>query len=142
MAGLPSPELPYDLKELIVGQFKQPTDLLHLALTSRSWKESIVPNHLEYRILCVSNYQFYEPVWKHLAERPDLAARIHTVAFLEDFFAVDTSEDPATLETEYEGYDPGDIFPISFLDAPPIEPQVSLPIADKYHRSVLAAPIA
>lgn len=131
MASLPVPELPYDLQEFIVGHLKQPTDLLHLALTNRSWKESIIPNHLEYRILCVSNYQFYEPVWKHLAERPDLAARIHTVAFLDDFFAVDTSKDPATLETDFGWYDPSDIFPISFLDAPLVDAQVLPPTADR-----------
>ena len=105
-------DLPFDLQTEIISILSDPRDLLRLGLASKYWKSLIIPWHIEYRILWVSSYQYYERVWAHLAENPGLAARIHTVMF-NPWFLYLTME--RLSATQREPFHQLDIFPKAFL---------------------------
>ncbi|KAI0297986.1 hypothetical protein BC826DRAFT_907371, partial [Russula brevipes] len=65
--------LPFDILEHLVESLDRP-DLLSLALSCSTWKHIVIPRHLEYREISLS--VDHHDVWKHLAERPSLAANV------------------------------------------------------------------
>src|SRR6266849_10034420 len=63
--------LPFDILDHLVETLERP-DLLSLALSCSTWKNIIIPYHLEYREISLS--PDHHSIWRHLAERPSLAA--------------------------------------------------------------------
>ena len=86
----------------------------HLALASKHWKTLVIPSHIEYLIPRVSNYQYYERVWEHLAENPGFAGRIHTVMF-DPCFLDPTPHRLSAISPAPGSYDESDIFPNAYL---------------------------
>jgi len=72
--------IPREIQESIVSFIKRPKTLLRLACTNRYWKTLIIPEHLEYRIICLSSNEYYRPILQHLADNRHLASRIYTVS--------------------------------------------------------------
>ncbi|GJJ12782.1 hypothetical protein Clacol_007027 [Clathrus columnatus] len=71
----------YTIWDEISFLIDSPKDLLSLALTCRTFKELIIPDHLEYRIICCD---FRRPdVWKFLASRPWLARRMRAIVIVD-----------------------------------------------------------
>lgn len=68
---------PIELLELISSEIELRADLFAFALTCSRLRNIVIPNHLEYRTLCVSTH--HAGVWNHLLERPDLAANIRSL---------------------------------------------------------------
>ena len=66
--------LPIDTLELIAEWLDDRPDLLSLALTCSTWKNIIIPRHLEYREISLSVEHL--SIWRHLAERPSLASNV------------------------------------------------------------------
>ncbi|KAF7304940.1 F-box domain-containing protein [Mycena kentingensis (nom. inval.)] len=73
--------LPFDVSEHILCSIDTHRDLISLATTSSHWKERVVPSHSDYRVLRMSNR--HPEVWRHLAQRPDLARTIREVTLRE-----------------------------------------------------------
>ena len=76
--------LPQDTLELIAEALDDRPDLLSLALTCSTWKCIIIPRHLEYREILLSVDHLY--IWKHLAERPSLAANVRRLVISDSEF--------------------------------------------------------
>jgi F-box domain len=72
--------LPFDILEHVVETLDRP-DLLSLALSCTTWKHIIIPRHLEYREISLS--VDHRSIWKHLAERPSLAANVRRLVITE-----------------------------------------------------------
>lgn len=72
--------LPFDILEHILESLERP-DLLSLALSCSTWKNIIIPHHLEYREIYISID--HHSVWRHLAERPSLAANVRKLVITE-----------------------------------------------------------
>jgi hypothetical protein len=66
--------LPIDALELIAEWLDDRPDLLSLALSCSTWKNIIIPRHLEYREISLS--VDHDLIWRHLAERPSLASNV------------------------------------------------------------------
>ncbi|KAI9509912.1 hypothetical protein F5148DRAFT_1282475 [Russula earlei] len=84
--------LPYDILEHLVETLDRP-DLLSLALTCTSWKHIIIPRHLEYREISLSVDHY--AVWRHLAERPSLAANVRRLVITESEYCHSSISFPA-----------------------------------------------
>jgi hypothetical protein len=69
--------LPFDVLEHIIQSLDR-QDLLALALSCSTWKDIIIPRHIEYREISLS--VDHHSIWKHLAERPSLAANVRRLA--------------------------------------------------------------
>ncbi|KAI0064264.1 hypothetical protein BV25DRAFT_1914482 [Artomyces pyxidatus] len=69
--------LPYDVLEHIIGHIDSRKDVLVFALLSSLFRDIAIPRHIEYREIQFSVEDLY--IWKHLAQRPDLASNIRTV---------------------------------------------------------------
>ncbi|KJA22167.1 hypothetical protein HYPSUDRAFT_215971 [Hypholoma sublateritium FD-334 SS-4] len=80
-------ELPFDLKDNILDLIEEPRHLISMALTCKGWLSMIIPNHLEYRQLCVY-WPGRQDFWAHLALRADLANNVRSLRLT-------TKEDPA-----------------------------------------------
>lgn len=76
--------LPFDALELIAEALDDRPDLLSLALTCSTWKNIIIPRHLEYREILLSVDHLF--IWKHLAERPSLAANVRRLVISDSEF--------------------------------------------------------
>ncbi|KAH8986582.1 hypothetical protein EDB92DRAFT_1242075 [Lactarius akahatsu] len=76
--------LPLDTLELIAEALDDRPDLLSLALTCSTWKSIIIPRHLEYREILLSVDHL--SIWKHLAERPSLAANVRRLVISDSEF--------------------------------------------------------
>ncbi|KAH9039137.1 hypothetical protein EDB85DRAFT_2141383 [Lactarius pseudohatsudake] len=76
--------LPLDTLELIAEALHDRPDLLSLALTCSTWKSIIIPRHLEYREILLSVDHL--SIWKHLAERPSLAANVRRLVISDSEF--------------------------------------------------------
>ena len=72
--------LPFDILEHLVESLELP-DLLSLALSCSTWKNIIIPHHLEYREISMSID--HHSIWRHLAERPSLAANVRRLVIAE-----------------------------------------------------------
>jgi hypothetical protein len=72
--------LPFDILEHLLESLERP-DLLSLALSCSTWKNIIIPHHLEYREISISID--HHSVWRHLAERPSLAANVRKLVITE-----------------------------------------------------------
>ncbi|KAF8494932.1 hypothetical protein F5888DRAFT_1714235 [Russula emetica] len=72
--------LPFDILDHLVETLERP-DLLSLALSCSTWKNIIIPYHLEYREISLS--VDHHSVWRHLAERPSLASNVRKLAITE-----------------------------------------------------------
>jgi len=72
--------LPFDILGHVVETLDRP-DLLSLALSCTTWKHIIIPHHLEYREISLS--VDHHNIWKHLAERPSLAANVRRLIITE-----------------------------------------------------------
>ncbi|KAH9477773.1 hypothetical protein JR316_0010002 [Psilocybe cubensis] len=72
--------LPFDVKEIILNLIDSPRDFASLALTSRDWASTIIPDYL-YRELSIPIN--HSTIWKVFAERPHLAKCTHTLRLLE-----------------------------------------------------------
>jgi hypothetical protein len=72
--------LPFDILEHLLESLELP-DLLSLALSCSTWKNIIVPHHLEYREISMSID--HHSIWRHLAERPSLAANVRRLVIAE-----------------------------------------------------------
>ncbi|KAF8182896.1 hypothetical protein BJ912DRAFT_561190 [Pholiota molesta] len=75
-------EIPFDLKDKILGLIDTPRHLLSMALVSKDWAALIIPDHIEYRILYTHLSRGY--LWDHLAIRADLAKNIRRIQFRKD----------------------------------------------------------
>jgi hypothetical protein len=75
-------EIPFDLKDKILGLIDSPRHLLSMALVSKDWAALIIPDHIEYRILYTHLSRGY--LWDHLAIRADLAKNIRRIQFRKD----------------------------------------------------------
>ncbi|GJJ12819.1 hypothetical protein Clacol_007064 [Clathrus columnatus] len=77
-------------------------DLLSLALTCRTFKDLIIPDHIEYRhIRCSIRRQ---DVWKHLESRPRLTRGVRFLELLVEYSNVAPSNLlPGILESRYKG---------------------------------------
>ncbi|KAI0064288.1 hypothetical protein BV25DRAFT_303008 [Artomyces pyxidatus] len=64
--------LPYEVLDHIVDYIDSHRDVLTISLLSSKLHAIAVPHHLEYRRITISFQDVY--LWKHLAQRPDLAA--------------------------------------------------------------------
>ncbi|KAF6763952.1 hypothetical protein DFP72DRAFT_1060000 [Ephemerocybe angulata] len=108
-------DLPFDLQEAILSEIRTTGNLLCL---EHYWKSLIIPAHIEYRVLRVSNYEFYEPLWRHLAERGDLASRIRKVTFGKEFFRLSDKKNGKYLYADDDSYPFAHdaAFPRSFLN--------------------------
>ena len=84
--------LPFDVLEHVIETLDR-QDLLSLALSCSTWRDIIIPRHLQYREISLS--VDHHGIWKHLAERPSLAANVRRLAI----------SDP-------EWYQPGLSFPV------------------------------
>lgn len=84
--------LPFDVLEHVIETLDR-RDLLSLALSCSTWKDIIIPQHLEYREISLSVDHHW--IWKHLAERPNLAANVRRLAI-----------------SDSEWYHPGLSFPV------------------------------
>lgn len=71
-------QLPFDVLEHVIETLDRRQDLLSLALSCSAWKDIIIPRHLEYREISLSVDHHW--IWKHLAERPSLAANVRRLA--------------------------------------------------------------
>ncbi|GJJ12807.1 hypothetical protein Clacol_007052 [Clathrus columnatus] len=81
--------LPLDIIwDEIAYELDSPKDLLSLALTSRIFKDQIIPSHLEYRDICCDLRR--ESVWKFLANHPRLARGIRSVELVNERFLWDS----------------------------------------------------
>ena len=76
--------MPLDTLELIAEALDDRPDLLSLALTCSTWKSIIIPRHLEYREILLSVDHL--SIWKHLAERPSLAANVRRLVISDSEF--------------------------------------------------------
>ncbi len=72
--------LPFDILDHLVETLENP-DLLSLALSCSTWKNIIIPYHLEYREISLS--VDHHSIWRHLAERPSLAANVRRLVITE-----------------------------------------------------------
>jgi hypothetical protein len=72
--------LPFDILDHLVETLERP-DLLSLALSCLTWKNIIIPYHLEYREISLS--VDHHSIWRHLAERPSLAANVRKLVITE-----------------------------------------------------------
>ncbi len=72
--------LPFDILDHLVETLERP-DLLSLALSCSTWKNIIIPYHLEYREISLS--VDHHSIWRHLAERPSLAANVRRLSITE-----------------------------------------------------------
>ena len=72
--------LPFDILEHLVESLERP-DLLSLALSCSTWKNIIMPHHLEYREISMSID--HHSIWRHLAARPSLAANVRKLVITE-----------------------------------------------------------
>jgi len=72
--------LPFDILDHLVETLERP-DLLSLALSCSTWKNIIIPYHLEYREIFLS--VDHHSIWRHLAERPSLAANVRKLVITE-----------------------------------------------------------
>lgn len=72
--------LPFDILDHLVESLERP-ELLSLALSCSTWKNIIIPYHLEYREISLS--VDHHSVWRHLAERPSLAANVRKLVITE-----------------------------------------------------------
>jgi F-box domain len=72
--------LPFDILDHLVETLERP-DLLCLALSCSTWKNIIIPYHLEYREVSLS--VDHHSIWRHLAERPSLAANVRKLVITE-----------------------------------------------------------
>lgn len=72
--------LPFDILEHLLESLDSP-DLLSLALSCSTWKNIIIPHHLEYReiIMTIDHHS----IWRHLAERPSLAENVRRLVIKE-----------------------------------------------------------
>ena len=75
--------LPFDVLEYIIETLDR-RDLLSLALSCSAWKDIIIPRHLEYREISLS--VDHHSIWKHLAERPNLAANVRRLVISDSEF--------------------------------------------------------
>ena len=75
--------LPFDVLEYVVETLDR-RDLLSLALSCSAWKDIIIPRHLEYREISLS--VDHHSIWKHLAERPNLAANVRRLVISDSEF--------------------------------------------------------
>ncbi|KAI0029900.1 hypothetical protein K488DRAFT_7795, partial [Vararia minispora EC-137] len=64
-------KLPYELLEALVHEVQLPPDLLNLAVTCTTFRQIIIPNHLEYCVIAVVAPQV--EIWEHFIQRPNLA---------------------------------------------------------------------
>ncbi|KAI0064261.1 hypothetical protein BV25DRAFT_299267 [Artomyces pyxidatus] len=69
--------IPYDVLEHILHHIDSREDLLSFALLNTYFRDITIPRHLEYRRIQISLSN--QPVWMHLAERPDLASNVRTL---------------------------------------------------------------
>ncbi|TFK62672.1 hypothetical protein BDN72DRAFT_377966 [Pluteus cervinus] len=76
------PSLPVEILDTIVALIQEHSDLLSLALTTRSLSFLVLPHHAEYRIVRLATR--HPEVWAHLAERLDLARNIDALYLIED----------------------------------------------------------
>ncbi|KZT24030.1 hypothetical protein NEOLEDRAFT_1148893 [Neolentinus lepideus HHB14362 ss-1] len=60
--------LPTELCCSIISEIDSPGDLLHLALTTRCFRDIIIPDHLEYRK--ITNNLLGRPLWLHFIQNP------------------------------------------------------------------------
>ncbi|KAL0957834.1 hypothetical protein HGRIS_000019 [Hohenbuehelia grisea] len=65
--------LPPEIRDYIASFIQNTAELLALAMTCRNWKSTIIPQHLEYRVIRCS---MFSGVWQHLAENPRLAKNV------------------------------------------------------------------
>jgi hypothetical protein len=72
--------LPFDILDHLVETLERP-DLLSLALSCSTWKNIVIPYHLEYREISLS--VDHHSIWRHLAERPSLAANVRKLVITE-----------------------------------------------------------
>jgi hypothetical protein len=112
--------LPFDILDHLVESLERP-DLLSLALSCSTWKNIIIPYHLEYREISLS--VDHHSIWRHLAERPSLAANVRKLVITEpdsyyptlSFMPVNCFrwQVPTTLVAPFSGGGGcfGDIFP-------------------------------
>lgn len=75
-------EIPFDLKDDILGFIDEPRHLLSMALTSKEWSNMIIPNHLDYRTLRIP-WPGHRYIWAHLALRGYLTKNIRMLRFTE-----------------------------------------------------------
>lgn len=75
--------LPFDILERVVDSLDLP-DLLSLALSCSTWKHIVIPRHLEYREITLS--VDHHSIWRHLAERPSLAANVRRLVISDSEF--------------------------------------------------------
>ncbi|KAF8517352.1 hypothetical protein BU17DRAFT_91786 [Hysterangium stoloniferum] len=66
---------PPEIVDAIISKIEHPLDLLHLALTRKSFKNLIIPWHIQYRVIFA--HLFNPSIWELLASRPDVASRVH-----------------------------------------------------------------
>ena len=75
--------LPFDILEYVIETLDR-QDLLSLALSCSAWKDIVIPRHLEYREISLS--VDHHSIWKHLAERPSLAANVRRLVISDSEF--------------------------------------------------------
>ncbi|KIJ42340.1 hypothetical protein M422DRAFT_105347, partial [Sphaerobolus stellatus SS14] len=66
-----------EILEEIISNIERPKDLLNLALASKLFKDIIIPNHIQLRVIRCNVYQ--DDFWKILIEKPILAANIRSL---------------------------------------------------------------
>ncbi|KAJ6604043.1 hypothetical protein B0H10DRAFT_2229469 [Mycena sp. CBHHK59/15] len=81
---------PPELVNHTVSFIPRPRDLLSLALTAKSLHGIIIPQHLEFRVVCCDARR--AALWKALAAQPGLASRFHTLEIV-------TESDSAPADT-------------------------------------------
>ncbi|KAH9001928.1 hypothetical protein EDB86DRAFT_3074722 [Lactarius hatsudake] len=92
--------LPLDTLELIAEALDDRPDLLSLALTCSTWKSIIIPRHLEYREILLSVDHL--SIWKHLAERPSLAANVRRLVISDfEFYPLRHSSSLCDQQSDY-----------------------------------------
>ncbi|KAK7033908.1 hypothetical protein VNI00_012532 [Paramarasmius palmivorus] len=69
--------LPLEIIDQILAELDLRSDLISLALASRTCAHLVIPRHIEYRVIR-TRYRFAE-VWAHLARRSDLARNVRRV---------------------------------------------------------------
>ncbi|KAF8529637.1 hypothetical protein BU17DRAFT_5752, partial [Hysterangium stoloniferum] len=65
---------PQEILDAIVSEIENPSDLLHLAVTQKRFRDLIIPWHIRYRVIFAKLSDV--GLWEHIASRRDLASRV------------------------------------------------------------------
>lgn len=73
---------PVEILDRIFSFIEKPSDLLHIGLTAKQYRDVVIPHHIEYRIIR-SDCRRVE-LWEQLAKYPGIASKFVTLEIIEE----------------------------------------------------------